>query len=145
MQCGIDSPAHLVLAKGVNAVAAKGNMQSVRTDIIKTLNRIADEAEFPIVYDKDSSLQEIRLISDLIDAGHLDGEYVPDERGVPCAAAVTRITLSGRAYVDELENQRYRQSPRGRAVAMVKYCAIFLSGIVATLLTQWLAKLFDLN
>ncbi len=120
-------------------------MQSVRKDLIELLSRIASEKDFPIKFSSNASLSEIRLVADLIDQGFLDGDHVENEKGVPCQAMVTGITLAGREYVDELEEQHFKKSTTGKMMSFLKYVGVFVLGIIGTLIAQWLGKKLGLN
>ena len=120
-------------------------MKSVRKKLIRILSGVAATREFPIQFGENSTLDEIRLVSDLIDNDYLDGGHVENESGVPCNAVITGITLSGREYVDQLEAEEFEKSSKGRLLRILKYLGVFALGVVGTLLTQWLMKKLGLN
>jgi hypothetical protein len=120
-------------------------MQSVRTDLIRILTQISNEKSLPVIFDETATLAEIRLVSDLIDRHYLDGGHTENERGVPCAAGVTGITIAGREYLESLESDQFAKSTKGRLAVGLKYAAVFVAGILGTLFTQWLAKRLGLN
>jgi hypothetical protein len=76
-------------------------MESIRPRLVELLNLVA-KAGGNVEFAGNSTLEEIRLVAQLIDEGYLEGECLPNESGVPCCAMVTAITLSGRKYVDQL-------------------------------------------
>ncbi len=115
-------------------------MQSVRRDFIRILNRIAAEKNLPVEFSANATLDEIRLVSELIDKEYLDGFHSENEVGIPCNAAVRGITIAGREYVDKLEDEELRKSPKGKVIAFLKYAGALLLGVIGTLATQWLAK-----
>ncbi len=86
-------------------------MDSVRPRLVAVLNHIAAAKDDQITFADNATLEEVGLVAQLIDNGYLDRSYVPNERGIPCHAVVTGITLSGRRFVDELDeavqSQRY--------------------------------------
>ena len=120
-------------------------MESVRKDLIEILNRIAATKELPIEFGTHATLDEIRLVADLIERDFLDGTHTEDGNGIPINALVTGITLAGREYVDELEDERFKKSSAGRLVSFLKYVGVFILGILGTLLTQWIAKKLGLT
>jgi len=122
-----------------------GDMQSVSKDLIAILNRIAASNVFPIEFGATVSMEEIGLVANLLDRGFLDGWHTENQEGVPCNATVTGISLAGREYVDELENERFGKSGKGRLLSFLKYAGIFVLGILGTLLTQLIAKKLGLN
>lgn len=120
-------------------------MRSVRGDLINILNLVAESKDLPITFATNVTSESIRLVSDLIDNGYLDGSHVEDAKGVPCHAIVTGITIPGREYVDELEAQVFSASSKGKLIVVLKYGAVFILGIIGTLLAQWFAKKLGLN
>ena len=52
-------------------------MESVRPRLIAILNRIAASAEDHVVFAEQATLDEIRLVAQLIDDGYLAGKYIP--------------------------------------------------------------------
>lgn len=117
----------------------------MRKDLIAILNRMAATKDFPVHFGANTTLEEIRLVSDLIDRDLLDGTHVENEMGIPCNAIVRGITLTGREYVDELEDREFEKSTQGRLATCLKFGGTFLLGIIGTLLTQWIAKKLGLN
>jgi len=115
-------------------------MQSVRKDFIRILNRIAAEKNLPVEFSSNATLDEIRLVSELIDHEYLDGFHSENEVGIPCSAVVRGITISGREYVDQLEDEQFKRSSKGKVFAFLKYAGALLLGVIGTLATQWLAK-----
>jgi len=120
-------------------------MKGVQSEVIAMLDRIDHATAFPVEFQSNASPREIRLASDLIDQGYLDGGHAEDESGVPIAVAVTGITLSGRQFLEDLMEQRFKRSASGKLVACLKYLGVFVLGIIGTLFTQWAAKRMGLN
>lgn len=115
-------------------------MQSVRKELIDILNQVAKSKEFPMQFGANATRDSIRLVSELIDREYLDGTHCEDGQGLPMNAVVFGITIPGREYVDQLEDAQFKKSATGRAASVLKYVAVFVLGILGTLLTQWLAK-----
>ena len=120
-------------------------MESVRTDLITILNRVAATNEFPIQFGKDTTLRELRLLAELIDRDYLSGNHYEDSKGVTIGALIFGITIPGRQYVEQLEFDTFRQSPKGKLATLLKYIGAIAIGIIGTLLTQWLAKHFGIQ
>ena len=120
-------------------------MKSIEKELIDLLTRIECATDFPLEFQADASPTDIRLAADLIDRGYLDGGHAEDERGVPCAAAVTGITLSGREYLQEVKDKHFKKSASGKFVRVLKYLGVFVLGIIGTLLTQWIGKKMGLK
>ncbi|MDD5260845.1 MAG: hypothetical protein PHD76_03255 [Methylacidiphilales bacterium] len=119
-------------------------MDSIRPTVIGILNRVASSDE-PISFAENSYLDEIKLVSQLIDDGYLSGEHVEDERGIPCNACVDRITLRGREYADQLEQKHGEASPKGKFKKWGLLFLVWLLGIATAVVTQALLKYLNLN
>jgi hypothetical protein len=120
-------------------------MRSVRHNLISILNRVASAQSFPVDFSSNSTLDEIKLVSDLIDQSYLSGDHTDNEVGVPSCVVVTGITLAGRHYVEQLENEQFNASSMGKTLTYLKYAAVFMLGIIGTLVSQWLAKRLGLK
>lgn len=119
-------------------------MESVRPRLIAILNRIAASAEDHVVFAEQATLDEIRLVAQLIDDGYLAGKYVRNARG-PCNAVVTGITLNGRTYVEQLERDEKNATPKDKIKKWVVYALIYLGGILTLVLAQALIKWLHLD
>ena len=117
----------------------------MRKTYIEILNEIAACQDLPKEYGSNASLQEIQLVADLIDKDCLAGDYVRNEVGIPCTAIVTGITIEGRQFADQLEDEQYSKSFTSRFMACLKYFGVFLAGIIGTLITQYLLKKLKLD
>jgi hypothetical protein len=117
-------------------VAGSNDMKSVKKDILAILNRVANAPAAPVRFDNDATLEEIGLVSELIDSGYLGGAHVEDERGVPIAAVATGITIAGREYAEGLAAEMLRKSAKGRVFAALKYAAVFAFGLATTWITK---------
>jgi hypothetical protein len=116
-------------------------MKSIRKEVIAILKKVANKVDQePMVFGNGTATDEVRLVSELIDDGYLDGGHVEDEMGRPCHATVTGISISGHEYIDSLQVDAFHASHKGRTIAILKYVAVFVLGIIATLLSKWLAK-----
>jgi hypothetical protein len=120
-------------------------MESVRPRLIAILNRIAASGGDHVVFAENATLDEIRLVAQLIDDSYLAGDYVRNERDIPCQAVVTGITLSGRAYVEQLERDEKSATPKGKIKKWVVYALIYLGGILTLVVAQALIKWLHLD
>jgi hypothetical protein len=75
-------------------------MESVRPRLISILNRVAASTDDQLIFADNATLDEIRLVAQLIDDHYLAGNYECDEEERPFNAIVTGITLTGRRYVE---------------------------------------------
>ena len=116
-------------------------MQSVKKDILVILNRVATSPGATVRFDANATLEEIGLVSELIDSGYLGGAHVEDERGVPISAVATGITIAGREYAERLAAELRRKSAKGRIFASLKYTAVFALGLAA----KWITKKLGLG
>ena len=119
-------------------------MESVRQKLVELLNRIA-ESGGEVEFAGNSNMDEIRLVAQLIDDGYLDGSYVPNESGVPCCAMVNSITLSGRKYADQLEEEHAEKSPQGKLKKYGGYFVVYLGGVLTPVIAQAIIKYLKLN
>ncbi|MBT7298512.1 MAG: hypothetical protein HN849_03310 [Victivallales bacterium] len=116
-------------------------MKIVRKQVVAILKKVADRNDqSPVEFGNGSASDEVRLVAELIDDGYLDGSHMEDEMGRPCHATVTGISIAGHDHIDQLRNEGFRASKKGKALAMAKYIAVFALGIIATVVSQWLAK-----
>ena len=119
-------------------------MESVRADLIRILNQAA-KAEEAIEFSDNATLKDIRLVAQLIEDDYLQGDYATDGENKPIQAVVTGISLAGRKYVEELEEERFTHTPLGKTWKSVKYGVVYVGGIVSAVLIQWLIKRFHLD
>ena len=116
------------------------NQNSTEKDMILLFNQIEAANEYPMKFGEDAALKNICLLSNLIDAGFLQGAHMEDETGVPVFAAVTGIPIAGREYIEKLKNQEFKKSIRGRLFTFLKYLGAGSIGIILTLVTQLILK-----
>jgi hypothetical protein len=115
-------------------------MESVRPHLIAILNRVAASGGEQIVFADNATLDEIQLVAQLIDDRYLTGDYVCDEDERPCNAVVTGITLTGRRYVEQLEEEHRGATPKGKIKKWAKYGLAYIGGVLTPVLTQALLK-----
>ena len=115
-------------------------MESVRPTLIAILNRVAASTDDQIVFAENATLDEIRLVAQLIDNRYLAGNYERDEEERPCYAVVTDITLSGRRYVEQLETEHRSGTATGKLKKWAKYGLVYLGGILTPVITQALLR-----
>lgn len=121
-------------------------MKATRKKLMAILQQIADRNDqSPVEFGDGSTSEEVRLVAELIDDGFLEGGHMEDGMGRPCHATVTGITVQGQEQIQSLKTDVFHTSLLGRAIPLFKYIAVFVLGIVGTLIAQWLAKTLGIN
>jgi hypothetical protein len=122
-------------------------VDSVRTDLIALLNRVASFSGDYLEFGENSDLREIALVAQLVNDGHFEGSVTQDQKGLPVNARVSGITLKGRAFADELESEQASRSWTARTAKHPVAIGVagMIGGIAATVIAQAIIKWLNLG
>ncbi len=125
----------------------KSVIQPILQLMYQALNHKGDK---PLFLPKDAPVEQCKLCAQLIESKYLDGSYVRNSTGIPCAVAILDVTLAGREYIEHLETQQRENSVSGKVRTFSKkaFWATLgsggIGGMLLTLITQYLTKKFGL-
>ena len=99
---------------------------------------------YPAFNTADTPRDDMRAYKELLDAGYMQGDFVPDQQGFPEVFGGLAITHSGRDYLRELETSLFHSVrpsffSRHRSAILSWFfglLATIISGVVVWLLTH---------
>jgi hypothetical protein len=120
-------------------------VNTVKKTIIEILSR-ASKGDLPDQVGPEDTLDTIAIYAELVDAGYLTGCVTLGPEGRPCNVAGARITISGRGYLEQLENERAAAgSLSGAKKGGRSLLKLVVLPIVIALIVAWLIKRFGLK